>query len=143
MSILVKALKQAETSHRAARLATARGQPDVPSAVAQEPGADMPPLQAPGHARTGEPARAAPDPYRGLLITLALAVTSAAGFGFWMSGMSSARRPPAPIATIQASAPTPASVAATSAITPDVQMHEAGMQLRLDRHINTLRARAR
>jgi len=147
MSILLKALKQAEADRKVARPAQsagARAPADARMGAGENPGGDIlsnGELSAvPAHTAS----TTARQTYGGLWITLALAVASAAAFAVWMRGMSSARPPSAPAATMQTSAPAPVSMAAPSTTPAGLQMQEAGpLQLRLDRHLDTPVARAR
>lgn len=82
--------------------------------------------------------------YGRLWITLTLAVVSAAGFVYWMGGMSTVRPLPAPAETIQASTRTPVSMAAPGTIPAALRVDDAEpLQLRLDRRIDTLSIRPR
>ena len=138
MSILFKALNQAAAEREAARRAqppaaeAAREQIEAPVAAREEP-----------HAAGGSASSPPMPAYGGLWITLALAVISAAGFGYWMRGMSPVRPVPTPPETVQAPPP-PATMAASGAIPSALQIQEAGpMQLRLDRHLDPPATRIR
>ena len=146
MGLLLKALKQAETDRKIARVVLqtgqadgARGYADARMAGGEKPHGDIPPIAT--RARTGEHPRNAPaialPAHANLWITLALAAVSAAGFGYWMKGMSPMSPPSATAETVRAVTPTPFSTAAPSTIPAALRMHEAGaLQLRLDRRVD-------
>ncbi|MEO8102782.1 MAG: hypothetical protein ABI790_09660 [Betaproteobacteria bacterium] len=136
MSILLKALKQAATDRNAGRHAPP---PSVPGKKPSDAALARRDVDAGGTGATHDvPA------YGALWITLALAVISAGGFGYWMRGMAPIR-PQAPLAGSFTAAMPPAGLMAAPASTPStLKMHEAGpLQLRLDRHLDTPPVRAR
>ena len=145
MGLLLKALKQAETDRKTAREVQqtgqadgAHGHADARMAGGKKPHGDTPPIAT--RARTGEHPRNAPaiamPAHAGLWITLTLAAVSAAGFGYWMRGMSPVSPPSATAETVGAVAPTPFSTAAPRTIPAARRVHEAGaLQLRRDRRV--------
>ncbi len=152
MSILLKALRQAEADRQAARIARhgagTRADAEVPAATPDRIEIGITPVEM----LVAKPGRNAPPPpaYGGLWITLALAVVSAAGFGYWMRGVSLMNSPPAPSLTNQAGTSIPASATgqdlpvATGRIPTALNVQEAGpLQLRLDRQFDKLGAHAR
>lgn len=151
MSILLKALKQAEADRENARLARQTGQREVGHggtdtriSNAEMPAGNLSPM----HVQTGavDPhsvsARALPTT-GGLWITLVLAVVCAVGFGYWVRKMSAVRATSAPPGIVQALKPSPASTLLPGPIPAALSMHEAGpLYLRLDYHVKTPGARA-
>lgn len=142
MSILYRALKKAERERNAAGRAATTGvtsgallpvewlaRPRAPSALAPAGGSALDSL-------------AAIPIYRGIWISMALAIVAAAGFGYWMRGTSS----PATVAVSREIVRIPAtnSLPPPTPLPSALQMNEAGpIQLQLDRSLNTLGSRSR
>lgn len=153
MSILLKALKQAEADRENARVARQAGQreaglggADTRNSNAEMAGVNLAPMRV--KTETGNPAcsvsaKALPNT-GGLWITLVLAVVCAVGFGYWVRQMSAVRATPAPPAIVQALKPSPASTFLPGPIPAALSMHEAGpLYLRLDYHVETPGVRTR
>jgi len=146
MSILLKALKQAEADRGAARReaqAALAEDARVPSAESRDAVAQTRPPA--GMATGAAPTMAREKPaYRGMWITLALAlaVAGATSFGYWLRGMSSMQPVSTAAEAMQATVASPVPAAGTTPAA--LGMHEAGpMQLRLDRQLDTQPARPR
>ena len=144
MSILLKALKQAEADRGAARQeaqAALAEDARVPSAESRDAVAQTRPPA--GMATGAAPTMTREKPaYRGMWITLVLAVAGATSFGYWLRGMSSTQPVSTAAAAMQATVASPVPDAGTTPAA--LRMHETGpMQLRLDRQLDTQPARPR
>ena len=137
MSILQKALKKAEQDREATRRAApptgAEGAPPLPNTTPPHTAtAGSPPLSGHSDAIAFSPKSAnAESAHRGIGISLALAVFSAVGFGYWMNATS----PPAGPQIVTTLRPLTSSPPLPAAL----RMNEAGpLELRLDRSVETL-----
>ena len=151
MSILLKALKQAEADRENVGLArqarqreTGHGGTDTRISNAEMPGGNLSPMHVQtetGNYAHSVSAKALPNT-GGLWITLVLAVVCAVGFGYWVREMSAVRATSAPPGIVDALKPSPASTFLPGPIPAALSMHEAGpLYLRLDHHVGTPGAR--
>lgn len=137
MSILQKALKKAEQDRAPTRCAApptgAEGARPLPNTAPPHTDTNGSPSRSgKGTAMSTHPKSANPQSaHRGIWISLALAVFSAVGFGYWMSATS----PPAGPQIVTTLRPLASSPPLPSAL----RMNEAGpLELRLDRSVETL-----
>ena len=142
MSILYRALKKAERERNAAGRTATTGMTGGASAPVEwlvRPRAIS--ALAPTEVAVGN-SRAATPMYRGIWISMALAVIGAAGVGYWMRGTSSPVPESVPREIVRI--PESSSLTAPTPLPSALQMHEAGpLQLQLDRGVETLGSRAR